>query len=48
MGIRPRVPNCFPPLVSNGVCIFGLVLAMGGLFAARCLIAIDFFSHRVA
>ncbi len=43
MGIRPHGLNCFPPLVSNGVDIFGPVLAMGGLFAALCLIAIDFF-----
>jgi hypothetical protein len=38
----PR-PKLLSALVSNGVGIFGLVLAMGSLFAALCLIAIDFF-----
>ncbi len=38
----PR-PKLLSALVSNGVGIFGLVLAMGSLFAARCLITIDFF-----
>jgi hypothetical protein len=38
----PR-PQIFSALVGNWVGIFGLVLAMGSLFAALCLIAIDFF-----
>jgi hypothetical protein len=33
-------PQLLSALVSNGVGIFGLVLAMGSLFAALCLIAI--------
>ena len=40
----PR-PKLLSALVSNGVGIFGLVLAMGSLFAALCLIAIDFFTQ---
>jgi|GEM_PF-2785032 hypothetical protein len=38
----PR-PKLVSAPVSNGVGIFGLVLARGGLFAALCLLAIDFF-----
>jgi NapC/NirT cytochrome c family, N-terminal region len=41
----PKVPRpkFVSPLVGNWVGIFGLVLAMCSLFAALCLIAIDFF-----
>ena len=38
----PR-PKLLSALVSNWVGVFGLVRAMGSLFAALCLIAIDFF-----
>ena len=38
----PR-PKLVSALVGNWVGIFGLVLAMCSLFAALCLIAIDFF-----
>ena len=41
----PKVPRLkfVSALVSNGVGLFGLALAMGSLFAALCLIAIDLF-----
>ena len=39
----PR-PRWVSALIGNWVGIFGLVVALGSLFAALCLIAIDFFT----